>query len=151
MPEPTEEITPPDPPQEPGADGRFDAEYVKGLRDEAAKHRTEARAASERAETAEADATTIRTEFRTYKVDAALKAAAAGRLADPEDVERLGDPERFVNDDGVIDEAAIETALGELLKNKPHLAVKREGSFDGGARVTAPAGTSWADVLGATE
>jgi hypothetical protein len=154
MSEPTEEIAA-DPPQEPGADGRFAADYVKGLRDEAAKHRTEARAASERAEKAEADATAIRGEFRTYRLDAALDAAATGRLADAQDArDRLGDTSRFVRADESIDTDAITVALDELLSAKPHLAAPlrlEPGSFDGGAREAAPAGTSWADVLGATE
>lgn len=68
-----------------------------------------------------------------------IKAAAAGRLADPADALKLLDLSGFeVDDDGNVDEDAIAAAVAELVKNKPYLAAqggKRfEGAADGGAR-----------------
>ena len=68
-----------------------------------------------------------------------VKAAAKGVLADPADAYKFLDLDSFeVNDDGDVDEAAIATALAELVKSKPYLAVqdgKRfQGDADGGAR-----------------
>jgi hypothetical protein len=68
-----------------------------------------------------------------------VEAKAAKLFADPEDARALlaGRVDEFV-DDGKVDVEAIEEALGELLKKKPHLAAataKRfQGGADGGAR-----------------
>lgn len=68
-----------------------------------------------------------------------IKAAAAGKLADPADAHKFIDLTNFeVNDDGSVDSTEIAAALDDLLKSKPYLAAKggspRPGSADGGVR-----------------
>jgi len=70
-----------------------------------------------------------------------LETRAARTFADPEDARALlaSKVDDFVAD-GQVDVTAIDDALADLLKRKPHLAVagKRfEGSADGGARNSA--------------
>lgn len=70
---------------------------------------------------------------------AEVRAAAAGKLADPADALKFIDISSFeVTDDGVTDTAAIASAIDVLLGDKPYLAAqggKRfEGSADGGPR-----------------
>ncbi|HEY7429252.1 MAG TPA: hypothetical protein VH641_00810 [Streptosporangiaceae bacterium] len=72
---------------------------------------------------------------------AEIRAAAAGKLADPGDAVRLLDLSQFtVGEDGEIDGNAIEAAIGQLVKDKPYLAAdaKRfQGTGDGGPREPA--------------
>lgn len=68
-----------------------------------------------------------------------IRAAAAGKLADPADAHRFLDLSRFdVTDGGDIDEAEIADAIEELIKTKPYLAAQggtqQRGSADAGAR-----------------
>lgn len=69
-----------------------------------------------------------------------IKAAAAGKLADPSDAYKFLDVDAFeVDDDGNVDEDEIAEAIDDLIKSKPYLAVqdgKRrfQGGADGGAR-----------------
>lgn len=67
-----------------------------------------------------------------------LRAAAAGKLADPTDALTFIDPAEFeVDDDGNVDEAALTAAIDNLLQNKPYLAAqgKRfQGDADAGPR-----------------
>ena len=84
-------------------------------------------------------------------VKANLRAAAAGKLADPTDALTFIDPSTFeVDDDGNTDDAALSAAIDDLLQNKPYLAAqgKRfQGDVDGGARKeSAPAQLTEADV-----
>lgn len=69
---------------------------------------------------------------------AEVKAAAAGKLADPSDAARYLDLAEFeVGDDGSVDADAITEAISDLIKKKPYLAAKAsgfQGSGDGGAR-----------------
>jgi hypothetical protein len=72
-------------------------------------------------------------------VSAELRAAAAGKLADPTDALAFINPKDFeVGDDGTVDADAISAAITDLIKTKPHLAAQSdrrfEGSGDGGAR-----------------
>lgn len=68
-----------------------------------------------------------------------VETKAAKLFADPEDARALlaGRVDEFV-DDGKVDVEAIEEALADLLKKKPHLAATASkrfaGSADGGAR-----------------
>jgi hypothetical protein len=68
-----------------------------------------------------------------------VETKAAKRFADPEDARALlaSRVDEFV-DDGKVDVDAIEEALADLLKKKPHLAAQGgrrfEGGADGGAR-----------------
>jgi hypothetical protein len=83
---------------------------------------------------------------------AEVKAAAAGKLADPSDAARYLDMSEFeVGDDGTVDSGAIAEAISELIKSKPYLAAKAtgfQGSGDGGARTggSKPAQLGAADL-----
>jgi hypothetical protein len=97
----------------------------------------EAAREAEKAAIAKANARILRSE---------VKAAAAGKLADPTDALRLLDLDAFeVGEDGEIDEAEIADAIRDLLKKKPYLAAngkpRFEGGADQGARKRAPAKT----------
>lgn len=68
-----------------------------------------------------------------------IRAAAAGKLADPADALAHLDLSKFeVGDDGTVDEQDIADAIGDLLKKKPYLSAATAGRFegtgDGGAR-----------------
>jgi hypothetical protein len=68
-----------------------------------------------------------------------LKAAAAGKLADPMDALKFLDLDSFEADDsGDFDTGAIASAIDGLLNDKPYLAAQGgrrfQGSADGGAR-----------------
>jgi hypothetical protein len=84
---------------------------------------------AEQAATAKANARIIRSEIR---------AAAAGKLADPKDALTFLDLSQFeVDENGEVDSDEVAEAIEELLKNKPYLAAataKRfQGTGDGGA------------------
>lgn len=72
-----------------------------------------------------------------------IKAAAKGVLADPADAYKFLDMSQFdVTDDGDVDDAAIATALEDLIKSKPYLAVQDGGkrfqhTADGGPKGSA--------------
>lgn len=73
-----------------------------------------------------------------------VRVAAAGKLKDPGDAERLLDLSKFtVTDDGAVDTKAISEAIDELVKQKPYLAGATStggaGSGDQGARGAPPA------------
>ena len=63
-----------------------------------------------------------------------VEARAAKLFADPEDARALlaGQVEDFL-DNGKVDADAIDDALADLLKKKPHLAAQSGGRFAGGA------------------
>jgi hypothetical protein len=61
-------------------------------------------------------------------VETEVRAAAAGKLADPADAVRLLDVAEFVGDDGTIDRAAIDSAIAELVESKPYLAAEKASS-----------------------
>ena len=67
-----------------------------------------------------------------------VEAKAAKLFADPEDARALLAPHvDDLIDDGKVDAAAIDKALADLLKRKPHLGTDQrrfKGSADGGAR-----------------
>lgn len=70
---------------------------------------------------------------------ASLRAAAAGKLADPGDAAKWIDPTTIeVDDDGTVDESALAAKIDDLLKTKPYLAAQGgsrfQGSGDGGPR-----------------
>lgn len=59
-------------------------------------------------------------------VRAEVRAAAAGKLADPADALRFLDLDQFeVGDDGDVDEDEIADAIEELITQKPYLAAQR--------------------------
>lgn len=100
--------------------GESDAPDVDSIKAEAAKEAN--RAAAERI------------------VKSEVKAAAAGKLADPADAYKFLDLSEFeVDEDGNVDEAEIADAIADLIERKPYLAAqggarKNHGSADGGAR-----------------
>ncbi|MGX1512230.1 hypothetical protein [Streptomyces collinus] len=75
-------------------------------------------------------------------VKAEVKAAAAGKLADPADAHRFLDLTQFeVDDDGSVDADEVADAIDDLLKSKPYLAAQGgstkprfQGTADSGAR-----------------
>lgn len=84
---------------------------------------------------------------------AEVRAAAAAKLADPQDALRFLNLSEFeVGSDGEVDAAAVAKAIDDLIATKPYLAAqggkKFEGSADGGARNDAgkPSQLSEADV-----
>ncbi|MBI0294497.1 hypothetical protein JBE04_08375 [Streptomyces sp. PRKS01-29] len=88
------------------------------------------RAEAAREATAKANARILRSEVR---------AAAAGKLADPRDALRFLDLDQFeVDESGDVDAEEIAEAIEDLIKTKPYLAAataKRfQGTGDGGAR-----------------
>ncbi|PRX90831.1 hypothetical protein [Allonocardiopsis opalescens] len=90
------------------------------------------RSEAEKAATAKANARIVRAE---------VKAAAAGKLADPADAYQFLDLTAFeVDDDGAVDAGEIADAIEDLLKKKPYLAAaggtgrRFAGGGDGGKR-----------------
>jgi hypothetical protein len=90
------------------------------------------RAEADKAATARANQRIVRSEVR---------AAAAGKLADPKDALTFLDLAKFeVDEDGQVDEEEIADAIADLIKNKPYLAAaatataRFQGAGDGGAR-----------------
>lgn len=86
---------------------------------------------------------------------AEIRAAAAGKLADPADGVLLLDPKQFtILPDGTVDTAEIATAIEALLKAKPYLASSKPpptpGSADQGAKGTAGKQITRDDLKGMT-
>ncbi|MDT0305071.1 hypothetical protein [Streptomonospora wellingtoniae] len=66
-------------------------------------------------------------------VSAEVRAAAAGKLADPADAARFIDLTQFeVNDSGDVDKEEIGEAIEDLLRTKPYLAAGANKRFQGG-------------------
>lgn len=96
----------------------------KELREYKAKHEPKSK------EAAGADA-----RFAQKILRSEIKAAAAGKLADPADAHRFLDLEQFeVGEDGDVDEDEIAEAIDDLLEKKPYLAAQTQGErrFKGG-------------------
>lgn len=91
----------------------------------------QARREAEQAALAKANARILRAE---------VKAAAAGKLADPKDALKLLDIDQFeVGEDGEVDTDEISSAIDDLIKSKPYLAAAQstkrfQGGGDGGTR-----------------
>lgn len=73
---------------------------------------------------------------------AEVRAAAATKLADPQDAIRFLDMSEFeVGSDGEVDASKVAKAVDDLIESKPYLAAQRgkrfEGGVDGGARKDA--------------
>lgn len=80
----------------------------------------------------------ITSKYTTRLAGLSVRAAAGGKLRDPEDAVahlqgRLGE---FVNEDGDVDDKAVTAAVDALLKARPYLGVEKEQApdFDGGQR-----------------
>lgn len=86
-----------------------------------------------RKEAGESARTETLTAANARIVRAEVKAAAGGKLADPNDAIRLLDLDEFeVDDEGNIDPKAISKAIDELVKSKPYLAANGGKRFQGG-------------------
>lgn len=125
----------------------------KAARDEAAQHKAalealQARVAGQEAEHAaklerdrvQADALAKANE---HVLRAELRAAAAGKLTDPEDALLYIGLDSFeVGDNYEIDRSAVVAKIDELVTNKPYLAAQGgarfQGGADGGARTDPP-------------
>lgn len=88
---------------------------------------------------------------------AEVRAAAAGKLADPNDALRFIDLSSFeVGEDGEVDATQIAQAIDDLLVAKPYLAAQGgrrfQGTADGGAREgsTKPSQLTRKDLRGMT-
>lgn len=115
----------------------FPRSYVEQLRTEAAGHRTRARDAEARVETAVAEAVTpLQQRLHTLLVE------QTGRLADATDL-----PFDAAHLD---DEAALTAAIDALLTAKPHLAARRvAGDIGQGAGGDDPGVVNLAGLLAA--
>lgn len=111
---------------------KAEADLAK-LRDQGGDETEQTRREAEQAALAKANTRILKAEVR---------AAAAGKLADPADALKLLDLDQFeVDADGEVDADEITSAIDDLIKSKPYLAAaattpaKRfQGSGDGGAR-----------------
>ena len=116
-------------------DGKSETEKaIDAARKEAdAKARKEERdkAAEKEKEAAEREKALL---LKQVKVD--VKAAAVGKLADPDDAAPFLDLASFVDDEGNVDTKKIEAGITKLLESKPHLAANGTGkpNIGGGAR-----------------
>jgi len=76
-----------------------------------------------------------------------IRAAAGGKLQDPEDAATLlGDLDRFIVK-GEVDSKAITSAIDELVKAKPYLAAAGKARPLPGGGATQSSGTSFNDTL----
>ena len=130
---PDDIVDPLDTDLEPG--DTFPREYVEKLRTEAAGHRTKAKEAEGKVETAVAEAVKPLQE-RIF----GLLVAGTGRLADPTDLPF--NPE-------LLDEAALNSAIDALLAAKPHLAKRKVQGDVGQGTGKVEEAFSLAGILGA--
>ncbi len=84
-----------------------------------------------------AEAATAKANARIVRAE--VRAAAAGKLADPKDALKFLDLDQFeVDEDGEIDTDEIADAITDLITNKPYLAAQSgkrfQGTGDGGSR-----------------
>lgn len=102
-------------------DAKAEIERLRNGGDEAAQKATEA----EKAAIAKANTKILRAE---------VKAAAAGKLANPALAVKLLDLSKFeVDDNGDVDQGEIADAISELLREEPYLAAETPKRFQGGA------------------
>lgn len=77
----------------------------------------------------------VLTQANQRLLRAEVRAAAAGKLADPDDALGLLDLPSFMDDDGEINTKAIKSAIDKLVSSKPYLSARPgNGSGEGGAR-----------------
>jgi hypothetical protein len=88
--------------------------------------------AAAKAEGAAEARATLASEHAKALAGAELKAAAARKLADPEDAVRFLDMAEIVGADGKVDTTKIDTMLTELVEKKPYLAANGDGTKTGG-------------------
>lgn len=132
------------------AEARAAAAALKEIQDQLAlKDKPAEEQALEQAR-AEARAEAIKTANERI-LRSELRAAAAGKLADPSDAALFIDLAQFeVDDNGDVDTDALSDAIAELLTRKPHLGVIQKPRFDGdadqGARGKDTATPQWTEA-----
>jgi hypothetical protein len=131
--------------QEPGPDGRFDADYVTKLRGEAAERRTRAKAAEEALQAATGRLEALSGRLLALEVGE----AARGILADPSDLLAHVPAEELTGEGGDPDPARIKSAAAALVERKAHLAPRPivSGDVDQGARPPGPEPFDFAEAL----
>lgn len=106
--------------------------------DEANQTESEKALEKARKEAAEAARVEVLATSNERLLKAEVRAAAGGKLADPEDAVRLLDLGDFsVGDDGDVDRTPIDKAITDLLETKPYLAANGHtpsGDLDQGGR-----------------
>jgi hypothetical protein len=142
----------PDPGTDPADDGdvkKLRASLQSERRARAAAEREAAKLRDEHATDADRALAAARDEGRrealgqvgSRMVEAEVRAAAGGRLADPADAVRLLEVGSFIDDDtGEIDRDAIAAAIDDLLESKPYLKAEAAGR-NGTQTPPAPQGT----------
>ena len=86
----------------------------------------------------------VESTWKSRLVRSEVRAAAAGKLADPEDAVRFLELDKLeVDQEGNLDQKAVAAAIAELLEKKPYLAAdgtRRRVDPDAGARTPASGG-----------
>lgn len=105
-----------------------------------------------RQEAAEKARSEANTQANRRILKSEVRAAAAGKLADPEDAVRFLDLDEFkVTDDGEVETKQLNDAITRLLKDKPYLSAdagkRKHGDVDQGARGGKGGGTSMNDLI----
>ncbi len=109
------------------------------------KNQTAEEKAIEAAKKAGRDEATLDANRRIARSE--IRAAAGGKLQDPEDAATLlGDLDRFIVK-GEVDSKAITSAIDELVKAKPYLAAAGKARPLPGGGATQSSGTSFNDTL----
>lgn len=109
------------------------------------KTQTAEEKAIEAAKKAGRDEATLEANRRIARSE--IKAAAGGKLQDPEDAASfLGDIDRFIVK-GEVDSKAITSAIDELVKAKPYLAAAGKARPLPGGGATQSSGTSFNDTI----
>jgi hypothetical protein len=125
--------TPPEPAPAPGPAAATPDAGDAALGDAGKRALDEERRARKDAETARKTAEEHAARVAHRLLHAELRAAAAGKLADPGDAARLLDLSRFTQAaDGSYDTGAIGAAIDQLLTHKPYLAAGQRTPFQGG-------------------
>lgn len=105
----------------------YSAEYVRGLRDESAKHRVKAK----------------RVDDANARLVAAY-AASDGRLQNVEDVPMSED---LLDSEGLVDRDKVIASIDALVAAKPYLQARRAPSLPMGPRSDANPEVGWVDIL----
>lgn len=116
---------------DPGEDGRYPAEVVARLRQEAADRRQRARTAEEALEVANGRVSALSDRLLAVEIASATSTI----LADPADLSTFAEAADLTGEDGLPDRDKIVAAANDLVARKPHLASRRPaGDVDQGAR-----------------
>lgn len=139
-------------PEQPAAK-TYSEDYVRELRAEAAKYRTQAKASlteTERAvmEAEERGRLAVRTEYSQRLARERFDSLAARRNPEVKtrDMLEYVNLDRFITEDGELDERALNAAVNRLI---PDVQQQPSGppGFDGGARTTAQTGPDFNDTI----